>query len=98
MSTWFNFYSFDVMSDLAFSKVLNMLKDGVVHYYMKSVHMNMLLIGALSHLVWMFPILMNTPGLNYEYNKLQRWLNNEVDERRKVSVPPPGRLWGRGFC
>ncbi|KAK5988243.1 Cytochrome P450 monooxygenase FCK2 [Cladobotryum mycophilum] len=89
VSTWFNFYSFDVMGDLAFGKKFNMLKDGIVHYYMESVHKNMLAVGALSHLVWMFPILLGTPGLNNEHNRLQKWLAHEVDERRKRKPETP---------
>jgi cytochrome P450 len=33
VTDWFNFYSFDVMGDLAFGKSFNMLKDGVKHYF-----------------------------------------------------------------
>jgi len=33
MTDWFNFYSFDVMGDLAFGKSFNMLKDGIKHYF-----------------------------------------------------------------
>ena len=38
MSDWFNFYSFDVMGDLAFGKSFNMLRDGVKHYFMTCLH------------------------------------------------------------
>ncbi|KAJ3538809.1 hypothetical protein NM208_g5743 [Fusarium decemcellulare] len=82
-SKWFNFYSFDVMGDLAFGKSFNMLKEGVVHYYMKSVHTNMLLVSAFSHLVWMFPLFKETPGLNGEHIKFQKWLSAQVVERQK---------------
>lgn len=35
VTDWFNFYSFDVMGDLAFGKSFNMLKDGVKHYFVR---------------------------------------------------------------
>ncbi|POR35382.1 Tryprostatin B 6-hydroxylase [Tolypocladium paradoxum] len=83
MSTWFNFYSFDVMGDLAFGKSFNMLKDGVVHYYMESVHANMLAAGAFSHLVWIFPLIKAIPLLNSENLRLQKWLADQVRQRRE---------------
>ncbi|KAH7136986.1 averantin oxidoreductase [Dactylonectria estremocensis] len=82
-STLFNFYSFDVMGDLAFGKSFDMLKDGVVHYFMKSVHANMLAVSAFSHLVWIFPLFKEIPGLNHEHLKFQSWLSSQVVERQK---------------
>ncbi|KAK0389778.1 hypothetical protein NLU13_3351 [Sarocladium strictum] len=81
VSTLFNFYSFDVMGDLAFDSGFNMLKDGIVHYYMESVHANMLAVSAFSHLVWIFPLLKAIPIVNNEHHKFQSWLKSSVDTR-----------------
>lgn len=81
VSTLFNFYSFDVMGDLAFDSGFNMLRDGIVHYYMESVHSNMLAVSAFSHLVWIFPLLKAIPIVNNEHIKFQSWLKSSVDER-----------------
>lgn len=86
MAKWFNFYSFDVMGDLAFGKPFDMLKDGVVHDYMKVVHTNMMAIGAFSHLVWLFPIIKAIPMLNRHNELFQKWLYQHVRERREVSA------------
>ncbi|KAH7009661.1 benzoate 4-monooxygenase cytochrome P450 [Ilyonectria destructans] len=88
-STMFNFYSFDVMGDLAFGKSFDMLKNGVVHYFMKSVHTNMLAVSAFSHLVWIFPLFKEIPGLNYEHLKFQNWLSSQVVERQKNKPDEP---------
>lgn len=84
VATLFNFYSFDVMGDLAFGKGFDMLKEGVVHYYMESVHANMLAVSAFSHLVWIFPLLKAIPGLNGEHLRFQAWLEEQVRLRRQV--------------
>lgn len=47
-SKWFNYYSFDIMGDLAFGKTFNMMRDGVDHYFFKTTHANMVLIGIFS--------------------------------------------------
>lgn len=85
MAKWFNFYSFDVMGDLAFGKPFDMIKDGIVHDYMAVVHTNMLAIGAFTHLIWMFPIIKAIPGLNRDNEKFQKWLYEHVRQRREVS-------------
>lgn len=93
VSQWFNFYSFDIMGDLAFGRSFDMLKDGIAHYFMKLSHTNMLLVSAFSHLVWMFPLFKETPGLNAEHVKFQKWLAEQVERRQKVPYarhPSPG--------
>ncbi|KAL9943998.1 hypothetical protein D7B24_000866 [Verticillium nonalfalfae] len=89
VSTWFNFYSFDVMGDLAFGRSFDMMKDGIVHYYMQAVHTSMQAVAAFSHLVWIFPLFKEIPGLNHEHLKFQAWLHQHVKQRRenKPEIP-----------
>lgn len=63
-----------------------MLKDGIAHYFMTLSHTNMLLVSAFSHLVWMFPLFKETPGLNHEHIKFQKWLATQVATRRQVGL------------
>lgn len=58
-SKWFNYYSFDIMGDFAFGKPFNMMRDGVDHYFFKTTHANMVLIGIFS------------VGLPFDYSYLQ---------------------------
>lgn len=84
VADWFNFYSFDVMGDLAFGKTFGMLREGVKHYFMTALHGNMQSIGSFSHMLWLFPIFKNTPILNETNNKFWRFVTSQVDERIKV--------------
>ena len=72
------------MGDLAWGKSFNMLKDGVKHYFMKSLHSDMANIGLFSHSLWLFPIFKVTPVLNYEHKRFWKWVNAQVAERRAV--------------
>jgi len=83
---WFNFYSFDLMGDLGWSKSFGMLRNGVKHYFMKSLHDDMTHVGLLSHVVWLFPFFKSTPVLNATHLKFWGWVNAQVSERRKVSL------------
>ncbi|KAF4953980.1 hypothetical protein FGADI_5576 [Fusarium gaditjirri] len=82
-SLWFNFYSFDVMGDLAFGRTFDMLKNGIAHPFMELVHSNMLMAGSLSHLTWIFPLLKRIPVLNQKNLEFQGWLKQQVDWRQK---------------
>ncbi|KAF5630165.1 cytochrome P450 monooxygenase [Fusarium tjaetaba] len=82
-SLWFNFYSFDVMGDLAFGRSFNMLRNGTAHPFMELVHSNMLMAGSLSHLPWIFPLLKRIPVLNQKNLEFQGWLKQQVDWRQK---------------
>jgi cytochrome P450 family 628 len=84
VTDWFNFYSFDVMGDLSFGKSFGMLREGVKHYFMTSLHADMTSIGLFGHLPWLFPFVKMTPGVNAEHLKFWKWLKIQVNDRRKV--------------
>ncbi|KAJ0312193.1 hypothetical protein COL516b_001265 [Colletotrichum fioriniae] len=86
ISDWFNFYSFDVMGDLAFGKSFGMLKEGIKHYFMTSLHQDMQAIGMFSHMLWLFPIFKNTPVLNENNKRFWKFVTSQVDER--IANPP----------
>nr|P0DPA4.1 RecName: Full=Cytochrome P450 monooxygenase FCK2; AltName: Full=Cytokinin biosynthesis protein 2 [Fusarium pseudograminearum CS3096] len=88
-SLWFNFYSFDVMGDLAFGRTFDMLKNGTAHPFMELVHSNMLTAGSLSHLPWIFPLLKRIPLLNQKTLEFQGWLKQQVDWRQKNNPDLP---------
>lgn len=81
MSDWFNFYSFDIMGDLAFGKSFGMLRDGVKKYFMEVTHEDMLALGYLGHLIWLLPFIKMTPGLNAASLAFWKWMGKTVDER-----------------
>lgn len=33
-----------------------MMKDGIDHYFFKTTHLNMIIIGLFSRVIWLFPI------------------------------------------
>ncbi|TPX18354.1 uncharacterized protein E0L32_011729 [Thyridium curvatum] len=83
VTDWFNFYSFDVMGDLAFGKSFHMLRDGIKHYFMTALHGFMIGVGLFSHLLWLFPIFKKTPVLNAEDKKFWYWVLDQVEERKR---------------
>ncbi|KIX92393.1 uncharacterized protein Z520_11868 [Fonsecaea multimorphosa CBS 102226] len=89
VTDWFNFYSFDVMGDLAFGKSFDMVKNGVKHYFMNSLKTNMTMAGYFKHIVWIAPIFRSTPILNFEHKRFWKFVNSQVDERMKMKPDKP---------
>ncbi|KAL3483753.1 cytochrome P450 monooxygenase [Aspergillus germanicus] len=83
MAKWFNYYSFDVMGDLAFGKSFNMLIDGKDTYFSLQLHEDMKAIGLFSHLTWLFPFFKRVPLINGDYLKFWAWVGEQVDRRIK---------------
>ncbi|KAJ9415773.1 cytochrome P450 [Fusarium oxysporum] len=88
-SNWLNFYSFDVMGDLAFGKSFNMLRDGVNHYFLSSLHDSMKMVGALAHISWIIPILKLIPAVSAEDRKFWAWIESQVEERSRMKPDNP---------
>jgi hypothetical protein len=61
VTKWFNFYSFDVMGDLAFGKSYKMLESGEKHWSLQLLSEGMDSIG-FNFPTWFFPVLIAIPG------------------------------------
>ncbi|KAF2757755.1 benzoate 4-monooxygenase cytochrome P450 [Pseudovirgaria hyperparasitica] len=89
MSDWFNFYSFDIMGDLAFGAQFDMLKDGVKHYFMVALHGFVKAVGILSYAIWIIPVFRLMPVLNAEDQKFWKWVGQQIDKRRQTRLERP---------
>ncbi|CEN60762.1 hypothetical protein ASPCAL03195 [Aspergillus calidoustus] len=89
LAQWFNYYSFDVMGDLAFGKSFNMLADGRDHSFVSMIHDNMRYVGHLGPLVWLFPLFTRIPVLNWEDLRFWRFVGEQITERRKNPPTSP---------
>ncbi|KAH8807492.1 cytochrome P450 monooxygenase [Xylogone sp. PMI_703] len=85
----FNYYSFDVMGDLAFGKSFRMLQENKDHYVLKTLHENMAYVGYLGPVNWIFPFFLRTPILNWEIKKFFGFIESQVEERRKLKPELP---------
>ncbi|KAL4939655.1 hypothetical protein BDV06DRAFT_214127 [Aspergillus oleicola] len=83
MSKWSNYYSFDVMGDMAFGKSFGMLLNGQDTYFLTALHADMVIIGLFGHLIWLLPFFKLVPGLNAQYLKFWKFLEDQIQERAK---------------
>lgn len=81
----FNFFSFDVMSGLAFGVDLDQLPSGQPHIFMTSLHEQAVGLGAFSHANWLGPLIMCIPGISGNVKIFWGFVEESVRRRRKVS-------------
>jgi hypothetical protein len=83
VSKWFNYYSFDVMGDLAFGKSFDMLKNDQEHWAVALMNTGL---EALSFLfpIWLFRVLISVPGLLRDHARIVEYCNAQLDCRMKV--------------
>lgn len=86
IALWFNYFSFDVMEDLAFNKNANMVKNGQGDYVFTAIRDTMWDIAFFRHLPWLLPFPKRIPIMNNDYLKFWDWVQNQIDERREVSI------------
>ena len=82
ITRWFSFYTFDVMGELAFGKSFRQLEDNVQHYMSRLSHETQRVAGGvLLYHAWILGIFRSTPILNQEWVGLEKWSNEQVDDR-----------------
>ncbi|KAG6007056.1 hypothetical protein E4U21_006416 [Claviceps maximensis] len=84
MSKWLQFYTFDVIGNLAFSTRFDTMKHGALHDFCKTIHANVEYIGLFRHLPWAFPLYRAIPGLNSARSTSWKWLIEQVTWRKQT--------------
>jgi cytochrome P450 len=94
ISNWINFYSFDVMGDIAFSRSFGMLAKGEENDIIKNLHASMAPLSYLRQLSWVFAIILRTSvGVKATLN-FMAWASKILKERKKVVQ----LHWCNGAC
>lgn len=85
VTEWFNYFSYDVMGDLAFGESFDMLEKGEEHWAIKLLNEGM----EPLHLMlptWFFRMLTSIPSLTKGYWQFINYCSQQVDKRMDVSV------------
>jgi hypothetical protein len=92
IGAWINFYTFDIVGDLAFGTSFNYLVNGVKDKFLTESHESQALMGYFRQSTWFFEVFKETPFLNNSWLSFQSWLKQKVETRRQVSNIRSGRL------
>lgn len=83
----FNFYSFDVMGDLAFGTSFDMLAKSKEHWAIELLNKGLDPLGCLFP-VWFFRFMVAVPRLGDDWWRFIDFCNQQVENRIKVRCPP----------
>jgi cytochrome P450 len=84
ISNWINFYSFDVMGDVAFSRSFGMVEKGEEDEVIKSLHANMAPLSYLAHATWAIGLVLRTGFGAKDMLEFMSWTSQVLRERKKV--------------
>ncbi|KAF2466583.1 cytochrome P450 [Lindgomyces ingoldianus] len=83
ISNWINFYSFDIMGDVGFSRSFGMMEKGKEDILIEQLHKSMAPVSLLTHVYWPMSLLMRTVGVE-DIMVFMRWTSQVLRERKKT--------------
>ncbi|KAK7700182.1 hypothetical protein SLS57_012180 [Botryosphaeria dothidea] len=87
-SKWFNYFSYDVMGDLAFGKSFGMLERGEEHFAVNLLNEGMQPFAFMLP-TWAFRLLAAIPGAAAGYWKFIKYCSDQLDERMQTKPDDP---------
>jgi cytochrome P450 len=88
-SKWFNYYSFDVMGDLAYGRSFDMLKSGQGHWAIGLLNAGQRGVGQFGPVPWFFAIVTRMPILADGLNRFMKFSEDMMEERKKMKPEKP---------
>jgi hypothetical protein len=85
INEWANFYSFDVMGDIGFSKSFGMLEKGKEDQLIKQLHASMVALGLFRNITWFTSLMLRLPILQKDLKNFMQWSSDVLKERKKVN-------------
>ncbi|GME48286.1 putative cytochrome p450 protein [Neofusicoccum parvum] len=87
-SKWFNYFSYDVMGDLAFGKSFGMLDRGEEHFAINLLNEGMQMMAFMIP-AWAFRVLAAIPGAAAGYWRFINYCSSQLDERMQTKPEDP---------
>ncbi|KAF1808400.1 putative cytochrome P450 [Eremomyces bilateralis CBS 781.70] len=88
-SDWVNFYSFDVMGDIGFSRSFGMLEKGKEDQVIKDLHGSMEPLGIFRDIAWFTNLLLRLPVIQKTLKDFMKWTSHVLKDRKKVTPDKP---------
>ena len=90
INQYFYWFSFDVMSQVSFSKSFNMLRHREWHHAIQLLRFGMALVGPFTPVPWLMRIGSDIPALQIarNLNNMVAWCAQHMDERIEVRIMP----------
>lgn len=87
VTSWFHYFSFDLMGQLSFGKSFNMLATGKPHFAIDLMRDGMTLLGVFTPTPWLARIGFSIPGVASGWKSMFVWSDAQMRER--IDRPEP---------
>ncbi|EXJ71388.1 uncharacterized protein A1O5_05195 [Cladophialophora psammophila CBS 110553] len=81
VAQWFNYYSFDVMGDLAYGKSFDMLETGGGHWAIDLLNDGIYYMGTVGQAIWAVILFTHVPILNRNFRRFLAFCEKMIDDR-----------------
>ncbi|CAN9121715.1 unnamed protein product [Alternaria alternata] len=83
ITSWVNFYSFDVMGDIGFNRSFGMVESGEEAHVIKLLHDSQAPLSVLAHISWAMRLIARTPIGSQPLFEHMDWSAKVLEERKK---------------
>jgi hypothetical protein len=84
VTQWTQYYTFDVMGEIAFQKDFRQLEDGAEHFAITAMHAQLEQIGLLGVIPWLLHLLVRIPGLAGPFEVFNKYCVEQIEQRKAV--------------
>ena len=81
----FQYYGFDVMGDVAYSKSFRMLENQKSHYAIETLKGGLAVLGTMTPVPWLIHTVFSLPFITRGWDVFTAWADTELQNRLKVS-------------
>ncbi|KIV92758.1 hypothetical protein PV10_04027 [Exophiala mesophila] len=89
VSRWFNYYSFDVMGDLAYGKSFSMLETGKSHWAIDVLNGGVAHVGTIGQSTWLTRLFAQMPIITRDFQRFLVFCEDMINERAKQEKELP---------
>ena len=85
ITTWFQYFGFDVMGELGFGKSFDQIKNGQPHFETEFLRDGMSLLATVTPVPWLYHLGLSVPGFTKDWQALLSWSAGQAKRKAEVS-------------
>ena len=85
ISTWFQYFAFDIMGELGFGKSFDQVKTAKSHFETEFLREGMSILAFVTPVPWLYHLGLSIPGLTRDWQALLSWSARQAKQKIKVS-------------
>lgn len=84
ITTWFQYFGFDVMGELGFGRSFHQIKTGTPHFETEFLREGMAILATVTPVPWLYHLAQSIPGLTKEWQSMLSWSAGQAKQKIEV--------------